>query len=94
MPNSPNAKKALRKSLKRRDRNRAQRTSLRTAVKNVRKSAQAHEEEKARNAFQAAVSKLDCAADKNLIHKNKAARTKSRLSELLKRTFETEKATA
>ncbi len=94
MPNSPSAKKALRQSLTRRDRNRPQRSALRTAIKKVRKSVEANEEQAARDAFRAAVSQLDTAADKNLIHKNAAARTKSRLSALLKKTFNPDKVSA
>jgi small subunit ribosomal protein S20 len=91
MPNSPSAKKALRKSLARRERNRPQRSALRTAIKKVRKAVEAQDEGAAREAFRFAVKKLDQAADKNLIHKNAAARTKSRLSSLLKKTFNPEK---
>ncbi|MBA3314312.1 MAG: 30S ribosomal protein S20 [Planctomycetota bacterium] len=91
MPNSPSAKKALRKSLTRRDQNRPQRTALRNAVKKVRKAAEAQDEAGARNAFKFAVKKLDQSADKELIHKNTAARVKSRLSALLKRTFNPDK---
>lgn len=91
MPNSPSAKKALRKSLKRRELNRPQRTALRTAIKKVRKAVEAKDEAAAKDAFRFAVKKLDQGADKNLIHKNTAARTKSRLSALLKKTFNPEK---
>ena len=92
MPNSPSANKALRKALKRRELNRPQRSALRTAIKKVRKAVDAKDEAGAKDAFRVAVKKLDQAADKNLIHKNTAARTKSRLSALLKRTFRPEKA--
>lgn len=91
MPNSPSAKKSLRKSLRRREMNRPQRTALRTAIKKVRKLAEA-KDEAAKDAFRLAVKKLDQAADKNLIHKNTAARVKSRLSALMKKTFSPEKA--
>ncbi len=91
MPNSPSAKKALRQSLARRDRNRAQRSALRTTIKKVRKAAEAGDEALANDAFRAAVKKLDQSAAKDLIHKNAAARTKSRLSALLKKTFTPEK---
>lgn len=91
MPNSPSAKKSLRKSLKRRDINRPQRTALRTAVKKVRKLVEANDEAGAKDAFRLAVKKLDQAGDKSLIHKNTAARVKSRLSALLKKTFSPEK---
>ena len=92
MPNSPSAKKALRKSLTRRDQNRPQRTALRTAVKKVRKAVEAKDEAGARDAFKVAVKKLDQSADKELIHKNTAARVKSRLSALLRKTFNPDKA--
>jgi small subunit ribosomal protein S20 len=88
MPNSVNAKKALRQSLKRRAQNRQQRAALRTAIKKVRKAATAGDLETAQSAYQFATKKLDQAAAKNLIHKNTAARTKSRLSRLLKKQSE------
>ena len=91
MPNSPSAKKALRKSLKRRDLNRPQRSALRTAIKKVRKAVEAKDEAAAKDAFRFAVKKLDQSADKDLIHKNTAARTKSRLSTLLRKTFNPDK---
>ncbi|MGC1273591.1 MAG: 30S ribosomal protein S20 [Planctomycetaceae bacterium] len=92
MPNSPSAKKALRKSLKKRELNRPQRSALRTAVKKVRKAVEAQDETAAKDAFRVAVKRLDQSADKDLIHKNTAARTKSRLSALLKKTFNADKA--
>jgi len=94
MPNSPSAKKSLRKSLKRRDINRPQRTALRTAIKKVRKLVEAGDEAGAKEAFRFAVKKLDQSADKDLVHKNTAARVKSRLSALLKKTFNPEKVAA
>ncbi len=84
MPNTDSAKKALRKSLKQRDRNRSQRSALRTAVKKVRVAATAGDGEAATAAFRYACKRLDQAAAKNLIHRNKAARTKSRLSKVVK----------
>lgn len=91
MPNSENAKKALRQSEKRRLLNRDQRSALRTAVKKVRKAATEGDTDAAQTAFRHAVKKLDQAAAKNLIHKNTAARTKSRLSHLLKKQAEAAK---
>jgi small subunit ribosomal protein S20 len=89
MPNSTSAKKELRKSQKRRLHNRAQRSTLRTAVKRVRTAIAANDQEAAEQAFRAATKQLDQAAAKHLIHKNAAARTKSRLSRVLKNTFAT-----
>ena len=83
MPNTQNAKKALRQSQKRQIHNRSLRSALRTALKKARVAAAEGNTEEAQAAFRFAVKRLDQAAAKNLIHKNKAARTKSRLSKLL-----------
>ena len=83
MPNSRSAKKSLRKSLKRRTINRSQRSTLRTTVKRVRLAADAGDAEGAESALRIATKKLDQAAAKHLIHKNAAARTKSRLARLV-----------
>jgi small subunit ribosomal protein S20 len=86
MPNSVSAKKSLRQSQTRRLRNRSQRTSLRNVLKRCRIAAVGDDAEAAQSAFRLAVKSLDQAAAKNLIHKNAAARTKSRLSKLLKQS--------
>ncbi|QDT64542.1 30S ribosomal protein S20 [Calycomorphotria hydatis] len=88
MPNTASAKKALRKSLKRRDHNRAGRSALRSALKKVRVAAAGEDKDATQEAFRNACKKLDQAAAKNLIHANKAARTKSRLSALVKKSTE------
>lgn len=88
MPNSTNAKKALRQSQKRQARNRSQRSELRTYVKKVRQAAAGDDQQAAEDAFRAAAKKLDQSAAKRLIHPNAAARTKSRLSKLLKKSKE------
>jgi small subunit ribosomal protein S20 len=74
VPNIASAKKNMRKSRAASVRNRAQRSSLRTAVKRAR-SDDASEQEKLQ-----AVQLLDRAARKGLIHRNAAARTKSKLA--------------
>jgi small subunit ribosomal protein S20 len=83
MPNTESAKRALRKAERRRLRNRPQRSALRTMVKKVRTLAGAGDLDAAKTALQTVIKRLDQAADKHLIHKNKAARTKSRLTVLL-----------
>lgn len=83
MPNTANAKKALRQNHKRRTRNRASRSALRSLLKKFRIAATDGTAEEAEAAFRLAVKGLDQAAAKNLVHKNAAARTKSRLSKLL-----------
>jgi small subunit ribosomal protein S20 len=77
LPNVKSAEKRARQSVVRRDRNRRDRTRLRTAIKQVR---QATAGDAARAALKSAESLLDRAASKGVIHKNTAARTKSRLS--------------
>jgi small subunit ribosomal protein S20 len=85
MPNSPSAKKSMRKSEVRRERNRSARSALRTVIKKFRAAATGSDPAAAETAFRLTVKKLDQAAASNLIHKNAAARTKSRLSRLLKK---------
>ncbi|HEX6053613.1 MAG TPA: 30S ribosomal protein S20 [Gemmatimonadaceae bacterium] len=74
MPNIPSAKKNMRKARAATVRNRAQRSALRTALKKA-KAPTASAEDRVK-----AVSLLDRAARKGLIHANAAARQKSRLA--------------
>ena len=74
MPNIASAKKNMRKSRAATVRNRAQRSALRTALKKA-KDPQATQAQKL-----AATTLLDRAARKGLIHKNTAARQKSKLA--------------
>lgn len=84
MPNLQSAKKRMRQAASRTRRNRYQRTSLRTAIKKVRNAQSAGE---AGTAYAYAERLLDRAARRNLIHRNKAARYKTRLRALLKSKF-------
>lgn len=81
MPRIKSAKKAMRQARVRLSRNRPQRSALRTALKRVREAATA---ELAGKAYALAVQLLDRAARKGLIHKNNAARYKSRLAKYVK----------
>jgi small subunit ribosomal protein S20 len=74
VPNIASAKKNMRKSRAATARNRAQRSALRTALKKA-KAPTATADERTQ-----AVSLLDRAARKNLVHPNMAARQKSKLS--------------
>lgn len=74
MPNIKSAKKDMRKSRVAMIRNRAQRSALRTALKRASASDATDEQRSV------AVTLLDRAARKKLIHKNAAARRKSRLA--------------
>ena len=60
------------------------RSELRTAIKHVRKAIESKDKNTAQTAYQASVGTIDSIADKGIIHKNKAARHKSRLSAAIK----------
>ncbi|MEO8032185.1 MAG: 30S ribosomal protein S20 [Gemmatimonadota bacterium] len=82
MPRIKSAKKRLRQSKASTERNRAQRSQLRTAIKKVRSATTPAEAEAA---YKTASAMLDRAGRKNLIHRNVASRTKSRLAKGLKK---------
>lgn len=84
MANIKSAIKRARQNIKLRQHNASARSMLRTYVKNVLKSAAAGDVEAARAAYTKAQPVIDKAAGKGLIHKNKAARLKSRLSARIK----------
>lgn len=80
MPNIASAKKRARQSEKNRMHNRHLRSRLRTQIKNVMKAVAAGDKDAAIAAYKAAVPVIDSIADKGIVHKNKAARHKSRLN--------------
>lgn len=84
MANSAQAKKRVRQAEKAHARNASQRSSMRTSVKKVLKLIEAKDSDAAKSAFSYSSSLLDRAARKGLIHQNKAARLKSRLSAKIK----------
>ena len=79
MANTKSAIKRLRSAERRRLRNRVYRVGARTAVKKARQAMDRGDPEQAREAVRAAARALDKAAEKGIIHKNNAARRKSRL---------------
>ncbi|OGO62205.1 MAG: 30S ribosomal protein S20 [Chloroflexi bacterium RBG_19FT_COMBO_50_10] len=79
MANTKSAIKRIKQNHKRRLRNRLFTGSARTFVKNARTSIDSGTSEEARTATIAAISALDKAAEKGIIHKNNAARRKGRL---------------
>ncbi len=85
MPNTATAKKRLRQNDKLRVLNKGFRSALRTQVKKVRVAVAAGNLEVAASEFRLATKKLDQAAAKHMIHRNAAARAKSRLSHLIKK---------
>jgi len=83
MPNTESAKRAMRKAERRRVRNKSQRSALKTMVKKVRTAAAGTDATASKDALGVVIKKLDQSAAKHLIHKNKAARLKSRLTKLV-----------
>lgn len=84
MANSPQARKRARQSEKRRSHNAGLRSMARTYIKKVNAAIEAGDHAAAQEAFNAAVPVIDRIADKGIIHKNKAARHKSRLNAQIK----------
>ncbi len=84
MANTAQARKRARQSEKRRQHNASLRSELRTAVKKVRKAIATGDAGAAGTAYRQATSVVDRIADKGIIHKNKAARHKSRLAAQVK----------
>ena len=84
MANSPQAKKRARQNEKARKHNASMRSMGRTYLKKVLSAINSGDKAAAQAAYVSAVAVIDRIADKGLIHKNKAARHKSRLNAKLK----------
>ena len=80
MANIQSAKKRVRQSLTRRLRNTSQRSFLRSQIKKVVVAIQEGDKTIAQAAYQEAVPVIDSMINKGLIHRNKAARHKSRMN--------------
>ena len=85
MAHSRSAKKRVRQNEERRLRNRHHRSRLRTAIKKLRAAAAAGDREASQEQLPRAIALLDRMASRGVVHKNAAARTKSRLSRLVAR---------
>ena len=84
MANSAQARKRARQNVKRRQLKASQRSMVRTYLKRVVKAIEAKHYELATESYKQAVPVIDRIADKGVIHKNKAARHKSRLNKAIK----------
>lgn len=80
MANTAQAKKRARQAEKSRIRNAGQRSNVRTFIKKVIAAVDSGDKTTAQEAFKTVVPVIDSAVTKGLIHKNKAARSKSRLN--------------
>lgn len=77
------AEKQARRAVVNRERNRTRRAALRTAVKKVRAAVAAGDGETAAAQLPRAMTLVDAAAGKKVLHRNAAARTKSRLAKAI-----------
>lgn len=83
MAHSLSAQKRVRQNIKRRARNRSRKEGVKVAVKAFETAITAGDAAKAKTELTAAVKKLDRVASKHTIHKNTAARKRSRLTKKL-----------
>jgi len=84
MANSAQARKRARQAVAQNAHNSSLRSRLRTAVKAVRKAIATGDKAAAAEIFKNSQAVIDSIADKKIVHKNKAARHKSRLSAAIK----------
>lgn len=84
MANTAQARKRARQAVKQNAHNSSMRSELRTEIKRITKAIAAGDKTAAQAVYKVSVSAVDRIADKKIIHKNKAARHKSRLSAAIK----------
>ena len=87
MANSPQARKRARQNVTRKLRNRSYRSSIRTSIKSLLNAISSGDKKAAPAAYQQATSAIDKGAGKGLMHKNNAARLKSRLNKRIQALF-------
>ncbi len=80
MPNHKSAEKRVRQNEKRRAVNRSNRSNLRTQIKKLRTALAASDKNQSQELLTPTVSAIDKAVNKGVLHRNTAARYKSRLS--------------
>jgi small subunit ribosomal protein S20 len=80
MPNIKSAAKRVRQNVKRENRNRRIKSMLKTSIRRFEESLQSGDSADAKVRLDAAVRQIDVAAAKGIVHKNNAARKKSRLT--------------
>lgn len=80
MPNHKSAEKRQRQNVKRRDINRGNRTRLRTEIKRLRAALEGSDKDLIQTVYTATVSAIDKSVNKGALHRNAAARYKSRLT--------------
>jgi small subunit ribosomal protein S20 len=83
--NTPSAEKAARQAVKHRARNVALRSKMRSAIRGVAAAIEGGNKETAQSSYKAAVPVIDSLVNKQIVHRNKAARHKSRLADRIRK---------
>lgn len=86
MPNFKSAAKRARQNIRRQQRNRQIKSMVKSSIRNFEQSLLSEDVEEARTKLRSAVRRIDKAAAKGVIHKNYAARQKSRLSKMINKS--------
>jgi small subunit ribosomal protein S20 len=84
LANTAQARKRARQAEKHRAHNTGMRSNMRTSIKKIVNALASGQKEQAENAYKAAIPGIDAMARKGIIHKNKAARHKSRLNKRIR----------
>lgn len=87
MPNIKSAEKRVRQNVKRELRNRRTKSMLKTTIRRFEETLQSGDMEEAKVTLNAAVRQIDRAATRGVVHKNTAARKKSRLSRIFNQSL-------
>lgn len=87
MPNIKSAEKRVRQNVKRELRNRRTKSMLKTSIRRFEESLQSGDMDEAKVTLSAAVRQIDRAATRGVVHKNTAARKKSRLSRIFNQSL-------
>ncbi len=80
MANHKSAEKRVRQNTKRNEINRSNRSALRTSIKKLRAAVAGHDKQASTELLTPTISLIDKAVNKGILHKNTAARHKSRLT--------------
>lgn len=80
MPNHKSAEKRVRQTAKRNAVNRGNRSSLRSQIKKLRAALASHDKDQCKSLLSPTVGMIDKSVNKGILHKNTAARYKSRLT--------------
>ncbi|MFN0140120.1 MAG: 30S ribosomal protein S20 [Pyrinomonadaceae bacterium] len=80
MANHKSAEKRVRQNTKRNEINRSNRSALRTSIKKLRAAVASHDKKASTDLLTPTISLIDKAVNKGILHKNTAARHKSRLT--------------